>query len=94
MTNKSVKEDFKEKAVLDYMKCSEEERRAYERYKESLHYQASMYETNYIGAKIEGKIEGKIEIALSMLQEGFDVETIVKITGLNKETVLKLEKSA
>ena len=116
LKNEDVKESFKAKGlakakeVLDYMKCSEDERLDYERYKESLHYQASMYESTYVVGKMEGIKEGmekgieqgieqgvekkSLEIAKGMLAEGFDIETIVKITGLNKESVLMLGKSA
>jgi len=45
----------KAKEILDYLKCSAQERKDYEAYKESLHYQASLYETNYTAAKIEGE---------------------------------------
>ena len=51
----------KAKEILDYLKCSVQERKDHEAYKESLHYQASLYETNYTAAKIEGRIEGRIE---------------------------------
>jgi predicted transposase/invertase (TIGR01784 family) len=95
LKNEDVKDDFKAKGlakakeVLDYLKYPEEERLEYERYKESLHYQASMYETNYTAAimqgkkegKIEGKIERDLEIAKAMLAKGFDVKTIIEITG-------------
>jgi predicted transposase/invertase (TIGR01784 family) len=93
LKNSEVKEGFKAKGldkakeILDYMKCSEEEKRSYERYKESLHYQASMYETNYIGAKVEGKKERELEIAKTMLAEGFDIKTIIKLTGLTEEVI-------
>ncbi len=107
LKNEDVKESFKAKGlkkakeVLDYMKCSEDERLDYERYKESLRYQASMYESTYVVGKMEGVKEGtekgeqkkSLEIAKTMLAEGFDIETIVKITGLNKESVLMLGKS-
>ncbi len=67
LKNEDVKDNFKAKglveakAVLDYLKCSDEEKREYEYYKESLHYQASMYESTYVVGKMEGKQEGKIE---------------------------------
>ena len=98
LKNEEVQDNFQAKGlaeakeILDYLKCSEEERLDYERYRESLHYQASMYETNYLGAKIEGKIEGKnernIEIAKTMLAKGFDIKTVVEITGLSEEVIL------
>lgn len=40
----------------------------------------------------EGKKEGRKEIAKTALKEGADVEFIVKITGLDKQTVLKLKE--
>ncbi len=67
LKNEEVKDDFKAKGldkakeVLDYMKCSKQERQAYEAYKESLHYEASMYESTYVAARIEGKMEGREE---------------------------------
>jgi hypothetical protein len=66
---------------LDYLKCSEQKRKEYEAYKESLHYQASMYETNYTAAKME--------ITKSMLAEGLDMKTVIKITELTEEMILQ-----
>ena len=44
--------------------------------------------------RVEGKSEGEknkaIEIAKNMLKENFDIETIIKVTGLTKEEVEKL----
>lgn len=75
LKNEDIAGDFKAKGldkakeVLDYLKYSEAEKRAYEYYKESLHYQASMYETNYTAAKLEGRMEGKMEGKIQTLQE-------------------------
>ena len=38
--------------------------------------------------KIEGKIEGKCDVAQNMLDEGFPIEQVVKLTGLSKEDIL------
>lgn len=103
LKNEEIKECFKAKGlkkakeVLDYLKCSDTERREYEYYKESLHYQASMYESTYVVGKMDGIKEGiekgiekgKLEMAKTMLAEGFDVQTIVKITGLTEEIILQ-----
>ena len=103
LKNEEVKESFKAKGltkakeVLDYLKCSDEEKREYEYYKESLHYQASMYESTFVVGKMEGKLEGKIEgkmerdleIAKAMLQKDFDIKTIIEITGLTEEMILQ-----
>jgi predicted transposase/invertase (TIGR01784 family) len=101
LKNEEIQECFKAKEVLDYLKCSEAERREYEHYKESLHYQASMYESTYVVGKMDGIKEGiekgiergvekgKLETAKAMLAEGFDVKTIVKITGLTEAVILQ-----
>lgn len=44
-----------------------------------------------IEGRIEGKIEGKIEVARTALWEGLDIDVVCKITGLSKETVVKLK---
>ena len=41
--------------------------------------------------KKEGKKENSIEIAKEMLKEGFDIEKIAKITGLEESDVIKLK---
>ncbi len=110
LKNEEIKEHFKAKGlakakeVLDYLKCSDAERREYEYYKESLHYQASMYESTYVVGKMDGIKEGikagieqgieqgeqrkALELAKAMLAEGFDIQTIVKITGLTADVIL------
>ena len=95
LKNEDVKESFqakgldKAKEVLDYLKCSEEERREYEYYKESLHYQASMYESTYVVGKMEGKIEGKLEGKIQTLQEN-----IVEILAIRFQVVSDAVKVA
>jgi predicted transposase/invertase (TIGR01784 family) len=115
LKNEDVKDNFqakglaKAKEVLDYLKCSDEEKLDYERYKESLHYQASMYESTYVIGRIEGIKEGKmagikegiqegeqrkaLETAKAMLQEGFAVPLIMKMTGLSESVVLQLSEN-
>ena len=44
-----------------------------------------------IGKK-EGKLEEKIKIATNMLKEKFSIDTIHKITGINKEMIKTLQK--
>ncbi|MBF0179380.1 MAG: Rpn family recombination-promoting nuclease/putative transposase [Magnetococcales bacterium] len=59
-----IREEFtarglqKAKAVLDILQLPEEERRAYERYQEDLHFQASMVESTWGAGKLEGRKEG------------------------------------
>ncbi len=95
LKNEDVKDNFKAKGldkakeVLDYLKYSDEEKREYENYKESLHYQASMYESTYVIGKIEGKAEGKMEtkmeIAKALKAQNVAIEIILATTGLTLE---------
>lgn len=41
----------------------------------------------------EGRNEGKIEVAKTMLAKGFDLKTILEITGLAEEQLLELKNS-
>lgn len=43
--------------------------------------------------RIEGKLEGKAEVARTALGEGLDIDMVCKITGLSRETVMKLKKA-
>lgn len=97
LKNEEVKDNFEAKGlvqakeVLDYLKYSEEERLEYESYKESLHYQASMYESTYVigilkGEK-KGKMEEKIAIAKKMLQKNIEITIISEVTGLTAQEV-------
>jgi predicted transposase/invertase (TIGR01784 family) len=99
LKNEEIKDSFKAKGlekakeVLDYLKCSDAEKREYEYFKESLHYQASMYESTYVVGKMDGIKEGvekgKLETAKAMLSEGLDIKLIVKMTGLTEEMILQ-----
>ena len=97
LKNEEVKDDFQAKGlveakeILDYLKYSEEERQEYERYKESLHYQASMYETNYTAAKLEGEKNKALEIAKNLLKMGLTIESIVIATNLTADEIEKLD---
>ncbi len=42
--------------------------------------------------ELKAKIENQKDIAIKMIQEGFDIEMIKKITGLNKNEIKKLMK--
>ncbi len=101
LKNEKIRDDFTARGLkearkeLDIMKLSDEERREYEGYLESLHYQASMYESSYkVGemkgekkGRDEGKKEEKRELARASLKEGLSVETVSKITGLSPEEI-------
>ncbi len=78
------------KEALDVLKLDEESRRGYERYLENLRYEASTLGLERKLGKIEGREEGiakgrkkeKVDTAQKMLDEGFDIPTISKLTGI------------
>jgi len=69
LKNEEIKESFTAKGLkeaeekLSIMKLPEEERKAYEHYKDELHYQASMFESSYGDGYHVGKEEG-VEIGI------------------------------
>ncbi len=101
MKNEDIKDGFKArglkkaKEVLDVLRLSDEERRAYEYYIEDLRYQASMYLSSYGVGKHKGHKEGlkegqlaeKYDLARKMYREGFDAALISKITGLTNQEI-------
>ena len=40
--------------------------------------------------KVEGKLEGKLDVGRNMLNEGFSIEDIMKITNLTNEQINSL----
>jgi len=98
--NETIKDDFTARGLkeareeLDIMKLSEEERREYEAYLESLRYQASMFESSYkVGEKkgIEiGEKKGKRDMAKFLKDNGVDTDIIIKSSGLSREEIEKL----
>jgi predicted transposase/invertase (TIGR01784 family) len=112
LKNEEIKDDFKAKGlkkakeVLDYLKCSEEERKSFEAYKESLSYQASMYESTYVVGKMEGekiglakgealgiakgKLEEKKEVARKLKAQNVALEVILAATGLTVDEIKHL----
>jgi len=91
---------------LNVLKLSDPERKEYESYIEQQRYESSLIVSNYTDGRIDGIEEGKVEgieigrvegieegikkIALNCLKENIPIETIVKLTGLTKEDVEKL----
>lgn len=92
---------------LDILSLGEDDRRAYERYEQDTHYEASMHESHYGRGKLEGLAEGeakgraegeakgkaeeKMGIAKNMLELGIPLETIAKSTKLSMEEIKKLK---
>jgi len=108
--HEEIKDKFAAKGLkeakerLDVLKLTKEERLAYERYCENLHYQASMVESSYGMGKLEGKLVGmeiglekgkeieRKEIATKLL-ELMDVQSVAKATGMTLDAVALLERS-
>jgi len=94
LKNEEIKENFTAKGLkeaeekLSIMKLPEDEQKAYEHYKDDLHYQASMFESSFGDGYYEGKVEGINEatkiIALNLAKEDTSIEIIAKVTGLSE----------
>mgnify|MGYP001461110925 CR=1 FL=1 len=70
----------------------------YQDYEDSLKYYRDLknsldtkFEEGKIEGKIEGMIEGKIEVAKNLLQNGVDIEIIIKSTGLTENEINELK---
>ena len=112
LKNEEIKDSFTARGLkeakqrLDIMKLSAVERRAYERYADELHYQASMVESTYgvpfrdglQKGREEGREEGKAlgeanerrKQAFKMLAQGLSAKVIQEITGLSLEEIQAL----
>ena len=95
LKNEEIKENFKAKGLikakqeLDILKLPEQERLAYEKYQDDLHYQASMIESSYT----IGMLKEKREISVNLLKAGvLDVQTVADMTGLALEEVEALQR--
>ncbi|MCI5134700.1 MAG: Rpn family recombination-promoting nuclease/putative transposase [Candidatus Electrothrix sp. AW2] len=95
LKNEEIKENFKAKGLikakqeLDILKLPEQERLAYEKYQDDLHYQASMVESSYT----IGKLKEKRKISVNLLKAGLlDTQTIADMTGLTLEEVEVLQR--
>ncbi len=109
LKNEEIKENFKAKGLvkakqeLDILKLPEQERLAYEKYQDNLHYQASMFESSYtIGIKTgieqgveEGMVKGEKQKALEIannLIDVLDVKTIAIKTGLSEKEIESIKR--
>ncbi|CAG1020828.1 hypothetical protein DOJK_00600 [Patescibacteria group bacterium] len=108
LKNEEIQDNFKAKGlskakeVLDYLKYDEAEKQEYQAYKEALHYEASMYESNYMLGKMEGMKEGIKEgikegmkegvliTAKNMKQLGIEFNIISQVTGLSIQQLTDL----
>ena len=99
LKNEEIRSDFKAKGIkkakqeLDILKLSDEERRAYERYQDDLHYQASMVESTYTAGVKQGEKRKAYEIALKLIEKDvLDDNEIAEMTGLTAGEVGGLRK--
>jgi predicted transposase/invertase (TIGR01784 family) len=89
LKNEQIEDNFTAKGLkeaketLDVLKMNPQERLAYERHQEALHYQASMYESTYVLGKMEGRMEEALSIAKNMKKMGLPVQLIVEATNLS-----------
>ncbi len=95
LKNEEIKENFTAKGLKEaeekfsIMKLPEDEQKAYEHYKDDLHYQASMFESSFG----DGYNEATKNIALNLLKEGAAIEVIAKATGLSETVISNLQKN-
>ena len=95
LKNEEIKDSFsakglkKAKEVLDIIALPEKERRAYEKYVDDLHYQASMVESSYSIGMLKGREKEKIKMAKALL-DILDIKTISEKTGLSVEEIENL----
>ncbi len=57
---------------LDVLSLTEEDRKAYGRYEDDTHYEASMHESHYGRGKLDGKVEGKAETLMQIIKRKFN----------------------
>jgi len=100
--NEDIKNEFKAKGIqkarqeFDIMKMPNEEQKAYDRYMESLSYQASIHESTYVLGYLFGKEESEKEFKnqVSELQNQAEVLQIQKDLLKQKMEAEKAEKEA
>jgi predicted transposase/invertase (TIGR01784 family) len=98
LKNSEVKDSFKAKGlkeandVLDIMRLSKEQQYGYNRFLDSLHLKASEAFSIKEEADYNARQEEKIGTAKIAIEEGFDDDTIAKLTKLTIEQIQKIRK--
>lgn len=96
LKNSEVKDEFKAKGLaeakeaFDLMRLDKEQYYAYNRYLDYLHVKASDALTLQMEAEDKVRQTRNIEIAKNMATEGFDNQTIARLTGLTVEQIEQL----
>jgi len=94
--NSEIKDSFKARGLkeanekLKVANLPDDERKAYERYLDNLHYQASIAETMKFEAEEKVRRNERVEIAKEMKLANEPIDKIVKYTGLTKEEIEKM----
>lgn len=94
--NSEIKESFQARGLreadqkLRVANLADDERKQYERYLDSLHYQASIAETLKFEAEERVRQEERIELALKMKAKGMETSVIAELTELPIEKIQKL----
>lgn len=89
LKNNEIKDSFTAKGIAKAREIwrvdmlSEEDQKKYNRHISDLHYQASMSWSLKVDAEDRVKKERSLEIAQEMKREGFDLQTIAKLTKLS-----------
>ncbi|MBF0411073.1 MAG: Rpn family recombination-promoting nuclease/putative transposase [Candidatus Riflebacteria bacterium] len=97
LKNEEIKEDFRAKGlreakeILDILKLSDEDRKAYERYSDDLHYQASMVLSSYASGKMDGIEQGVKQGIEQGIKQGL-LESARKLFagGMSRTEIAKL----
>ena len=105
LKNEEIKESFTAKGLkeaqekLSIMKLPEEEQKAYDHYKDDLHYQASMFESSFgdgygVGHKegeaigeVKGEAKATRQMVFNMAKKELSIEIIAGISGLTEKEV-------
>lgn len=100
LKNEEIQSDFTARGLqqakdeLDVLKLPEPERRAYERYQDDLHQQASMVQSSYGVGRMQGRKEGRRmereRIAQSLLDVITDDRVLAEKTGLSLDDIQRL----
>ena len=99
LKNGEIKDDFQARGIrkasqeLNILKLPEQDRSAYEKYCDNLHYRASFFESSYVSGMRKGEQRRSLEIAANLIKAGtLDIATIASMTGLTREQVEQLSK--
>jgi predicted transposase/invertase (TIGR01784 family) len=101
LKNEEIKESFTAKGLkeaqekLSIMKLPEDEQKAYDHYKDDLHYQASMFESSFGDGYREGEVKGEAKgvakankkMVLALAKKQYSIETIAEVTGLTEAEI-------